>query len=252
MFSTPILAIFLALVGTITAAPSPAPSLANAPVVKVKTYTSEQLIPFLGKTNPGHAINSTISARDSDSELSSRGIIGTDNRVLWTSQDYPYSAIGRISFSSGWKCSGVLVGRRHVATSRNCIPTSDTWGARFAPSYYDGERLGGSNIIAAITLPFVAFPPCGYKDDWAILVLADPIGNERGWFGSKEVYCPGQKNTNNWVGSCSSLVFVFLSVVLELALLTVWLRNIVPHGLAKRQEQREQTLPPGGCESLDL
>ncbi|KAK4206931.1 hypothetical protein QBC37DRAFT_299823 [Rhypophila decipiens] len=204
MLSTPILTTaFLALVASISAAPSPDPNLASAPLVQVKTYTPSQLAPFLGKTNPGHSINASLAARELESSqedhLAKRsGVIGADNRVLWTSKDYPYSAIGRISFSSGWKCTGVLVGSRHVATARSCIPLSDTWGARFAPSYYDGERLGGSNVVAAVMLPFFSFPPCGYKDDFAILVLADQIGYERGWFGSKEIYCPGQKNSNGW------------------------------------------------------
>ena len=56
-----------------------------------------------------------------DGQAEKRGIIGpTDDRVLWTDRNFPYSAIGRI-ISGSALCSGTLIGPRHVATAAHYI-----------------------------------------------------------------------------------------------------------------------------------
>ncbi|KAM7213795.1 Trypsin-like cysteine/serine peptidase domain containing protein [Rhypophila decipiens] len=203
IFTTPILAV-LALVARVSAAPSPDALLARAPPVQIKTLSATQIAPFLNKANAPFSPNSSLSARDSEEashRLTSRTIVGADNRVLWPSPDYPYSAVGKLTFSSGPACTGTMIGRRHVATAKQCLPSlSSPWSAHFAPSYYDGERLGGSNAIA-VFIPNSLTPVgvCGYKEDWAIIILADPIGDTvTGWFGSKQINCTAQKNIANW------------------------------------------------------
>ncbi|KAK4216754.1 trypsin-like cysteine/serine peptidase domain-containing protein [Rhypophila decipiens] len=153
-------------------------------------YTEADLASFHASSIPGAPLNATLSARDEES-LSARGIIGPDNRVLWTSTDYPYSAIGRVSLT-GAVCSGSMVGRRLVATAKHCqIPAGGS--GRFAPSYYDGERLGGSNVVAVISMA-QGSGSCNQKEDWAIFVLADPIGDQTGYLGAKVIDCDAQKN----------------------------------------------------------
>ena len=123
-------------------------SLSSAPIPRAIRYTQAQLRPFTTDTvaaGPNRPVNTTLTSRN---ELTQRGIIGPDNRVLWPNEEYPYSAIGRVSVS-GAVCSGSMVGRRLVATAKHCVPAPGG-GGRFAPSYYDGERHGGSNVVAII------------------------------------------------------------------------------------------------------
>ncbi|KAG8164815.1 hypothetical protein KVR01_005090 [Diaporthe batatas] len=82
-----------------------------------------------------------------------RGIIGgVDNRVRWTDRNFPYSPIGRLEFGGGL-CSATLVGPRHVQYVLN-----------------SGVPIGA---------------PCWEFSDWAILILKDRIGDQRGYFGAR-------------------------------------------------------------------
>ncbi|KXJ92570.1 hypothetical protein Micbo1qcDRAFT_173747 [Microdochium bolleyi] len=131
-----------------------------------------------------------------DTEVGRRQIWGGDDRVDWTNSDYPYSAIGRLTWSNGIICTGTLVGPRHMITARHCTPQpGEAISVRFSPFFYDGEtRFSGSQII------FLIFPEqqvtryiytsnregeCNYGEDWAVHILQDRIGEQRGWFGAR-------------------------------------------------------------------
>ncbi|KAK4208243.1 hypothetical protein QBC37DRAFT_379286 [Rhypophila decipiens] len=146
-------------------------------------YTKSDLAGFPTISSPGSGIpaNTTTTANEED-ELSRRWIYPPDDRELWPHTYYPWSAPGRFTRGGGF-CSGVLF--------RPC------W---FAPSYYDGERLGGSDVTAFIRL---ASPPpsaadgwtvCSQLEDWAIAILRDPIGDSNGWFQSRTFNCPAERN----------------------------------------------------------
>lgn len=174
-------------------------SLASAPIPKAIQYTEAQLAPFDTDTvaaGPTGPVNTTLTSRN---QLSGRGIIGPDNRVLWPNEEYPYGAIGRVSIT-GALCSGSMVGRRLVATAKHCMPPAGG-GGRFAPSYFDGERHGGSDVVAIISMS-QGSGSCNQKEDWAIFVLADPVGDNTGYLGATVIDCDNQRNRAMFVG-CS-------------------------------------------------
>lgn len=114
----------------------------QAPVPKVKALSRRDLKPFSGQSPKPSNITDPLKIR---------AIIGPDDRVLWDSQQYPYSAIGRISGSDGGSCSAALVGPRHVATAKHCVPPEGVT-TRFQPMYFDGERVVGSDSIELIDM----------------------------------------------------------------------------------------------------
>jgi hypothetical protein len=123
---------------------------------------------------------------DSEAELTARNVIGTDNRVIWNQTVYPYNAMVRIEWSGRKLCSGVLIGPRHVATARTCAPAIGETGNtfKFMPNYYFGERFPSAGMINWY-LTGVGFGDCVVKDDWAIFILDNRLGDQLGYLGAK-------------------------------------------------------------------
>lgn len=171
-----------------------ATNAAQGPVPVMMTFTPEEVQHF--SSEDVQPSNTTVES------LETRGIIGPDNRVLWDRQDYPYSAMGRIEGSSGYACSGSLVGRRLVATAKHCVPPAGA-SVRFQPKYFNGERGGGSYATTIITMA-QGNGACFQKEDWAIFVLADPMGDQDGYLGAKVINCDAQKNRAMFVSRVPS------------------------------------------------
>ncbi|KAJ1323868.1 glutamyl endopeptidase [Microdochium nivale] len=123
-----------------------------------------------------------------DVELAQRAIIGTDDRANWEDGNYPYSAIGKVQWSNGAWCTGTLVGPRHVITARHCTPINgEAVSVRFSPFFYNGEtRYPGSQVTAYI-FSTNQDGDCQYGLDWAIHILQDRIGEQRGYFGARNM-----------------------------------------------------------------
>jgi V8-like Glu-specific endopeptidase len=64
---------------------------------------------------------------------------------------------------------------------------------KFQPNYYDGERLGSAYATVVYHIPTNAEPstpsadPCFWKEDWAIMILDQRLGDKYGYLGAKIV-----------------------------------------------------------------
>ncbi|KAM0541963.1 hypothetical protein ACHAPJ_013025 [Fusarium lateritium] len=154
---------------------------ATAPTPRVHIVSPESLKQFDGLTAPPAKAGNSLKAR----------VVGQDNRFESNNSEYPHSAIGAVDIGIGF-CSGSLVGRRHVVTARHCV-SSATREMRFLPDYFDGERAGSSNVVDIIMMEQGEDGDCRRMDDWAILILADYLGDKYGYFGAKEIDCATQK-----------------------------------------------------------
>lgn len=121
-------------------------------------------------------------------------IIGDESRIRFSSNAYPWTAYGLVSVEKEprWSCSGTLVGPRHVLTNAHCV--DKTHPISFYPSYNNGDYLDRepykTNVIqiyTGTTPPDIssgsAYFPADFSlyDDWAILILDEPVGNKFGW-----------------------------------------------------------------------
>ncbi|KAL0936125.1 glutamyl endopeptidase [Colletotrichum truncatum] len=167
------------------------------PVPSLKARGSPEIVPEVVSVSLSELQDSNITEFappfPGPSESSKRGIIGPDNRVLWTNKEYPYRAMGRIEFSNGLWCSGALIGSRHVATARHCIPASGV-SARFQPAYDNGEPYGGYPVSLIVHAEYGQTGWCANAYDWAIFVLAEKAGTANGWLGLKIVNPDNQLN----------------------------------------------------------
>jgi protease YdgD len=121
------------------------------------------------------------------------GIKGQDDRVTVPSDEFPWSAIGRINTETGGHCTGVMVGPSLVMTAAHCL--YDKPNRRYVPQnrvhfvagYRDGDYVAHT-IARRYVLPdeFSATGPKLAENatrDWAFVELEEEIGFATGWFG---------------------------------------------------------------------
>lgn len=111
-----------------------------------------------------------------------RYIDGKDDRVLYAKNTaYPYGAVGKLYWSNGAWCSAALVGPRHVLTAKHCLNANAS--ATFAPGFDVKPRFGEAAVLRVITTNIEWGTPCGWKNDWAILIIDKRFGEDQGYFG---------------------------------------------------------------------
>ncbi|KAK8131742.1 hypothetical protein PG984_008180 [Apiospora sp. TS-2023a] len=106
---------------------------------------------------------------------------GIDNRVQYNDQSYPYAAIGKLAFPSGY-CTGSLLGPRHVAAARHCYVANQPYV--FQPDYNNGDVFPSSSV-STILLSNRDSDGDGGTDDWAVFVLNDRLGDAHGYLGAR-------------------------------------------------------------------
>ena len=110
---------------------------------------------------------------------------------------YPWTAVGRVNFSTGGYCSGVLVTSNLVLTAAHCLyfQAARDWYPVQTVSFSAGRAADGPQIQAkAIDYrTSAAFDPNDKTQiknmtyDWGLITLDRPIGDEVGFFGVANV-----------------------------------------------------------------
>lgn len=121
------------------------------------------------------------------------GIKGEDNRKTVDAKQFPWSAVGRVNRSVGGFCTGTLIGVHVVLTAAHCLhnPKTQRWlrpeSVHFLAGYQRGDYLKHARAKKLII-------PQGFRyakkprsrdaaEDWALLVLAEPLGAQVGYLG---------------------------------------------------------------------
>ncbi|MCA1908604.1 MAG: trypsin-like serine protease [Magnetospirillum sp.] len=121
------------------------------------------------------------------------GIKGADDRVEVAANQYPWSAVGRLNNGQGGHCSGILVGPRLAVTAAHCLWNKKTRrpmpaaSLRFVAGYDRGQYLAFTTVESTVIAPGWQFDtpysPLLASRDWALLILAEPLGDKVGWVG---------------------------------------------------------------------
>jgi hypothetical protein len=161
------------------------PQVYGAPPTTILLNTADLL-------TPGTIISGSPVSRIPSATLEGRDIIGgVDNRVLQGKTGNPWDHIGSLAWSDGGRCSGSLVGPRHLATARHCFDT--TAGSQITYQFRPNYDLGTRGYTTATVTSIFALAgttdygnPCSVGDDWAVAILDQRLGDTYGWFGMRQ------------------------------------------------------------------
>ncbi|MGB3309599.1 MAG: trypsin-like peptidase domain-containing protein [Nodosilinea sp.] len=202
-FGTTALSLSLGLPHPFAEATRPMPRVASAEVTLAEALESETAQPLTVVTNASDlGLDLTTAATFIPEGLTtsgnpaegSRGVIGEDNRVLMTSQSFPWTAVGQIygvkANGEAYTCTGALVAEDIVLTNAHCVLNPDTGEfsqkIAFLPNLINGRLVSDEDAAFAVdVLAGTSFvnQPNANADDWAFVKLDKPLGMKYGTLG---------------------------------------------------------------------
>ncbi len=126
-------------------------------------------------------------------------IFDPDGRRAYYDESYPWRCLVRIETPRGLG-SGVLIGPRHVVTASHCVDWTPGW-MTVDVMYSNANSLAWANGILAYAESFVG--PDSVSDDetdedYAVIVLDQPLGEQYGWLGSRTYDSGWDDETSDW------------------------------------------------------
>ena len=156
----------------------------------IRAVDDDALIPNMTIINQKDVVLDTTTVEPSvinpadDDNFDKRFINGEDDRYQYTNSKYPFVSNGKIQWSNNGICSGALVGPRHVLTAQHCIAAEGNNGT-FSPGFDKEPRHGSGKITAVLRSGHELAGDCGWKNDWAIMILDERLGDRLGFLGVK-------------------------------------------------------------------
>lgn len=127
-------------------------------------------------------------------------IFNPDGRRAYYDESYPWRCLVRITTPRGWSGSGVIIGPRHVLTASHCVDWTPGW-LTVDVMYSNGSSLASANGIIAYASSKVGpgtIPDDESDEDYAVIVLDQPLGETYGWLGSRTYDSGWDDETSAW------------------------------------------------------
>jgi V8-like Glu-specific endopeptidase len=150
---------------------------------------------------------------------------GTDSRMLLTGTTaWPWRTIAQFTYGGNdSRCSGTLIGPRHIITAAHCINNqgTNTWLMPTITPARNGTGAGpyGNTQVSTSPAPGTEvwyFTPAAWRDpgtsgprqwDWGLLVIPNRLGDATGWMGyvaRPKADLAGAGNLNRGYPSCDA------------------------------------------------